>query len=260
MFLCGKWLSVDHEDGSLHRIVPVSQKDALTKFNTLFSEHAKAGLTENHLWVSAFMRPEKSRFTRVQRLSCILMLLLLTMITDAMFFKSEDDTTGQQSSVKIGALTFSLTTLYISAVGLLITAVPVVLVTMIFTNSKKPKQRNEKTQNSSKKYHKPTIEFSDDTFYTSDKLPLPSFFWYIAWIVVCLAVLSSSFFLLLYSMEWGKSKTEEWLTSFLLSFVESILVVDPLKVRQYILYTPLHKDTHSVSLDYHQYGPVYTSM
>lgn len=252
VFLCEKWLSVDHDDGSLHRILPVSGKDDLTKFNVLFSEHTKARLTENHLWVSAFMRPEKSRFTRTQRLSCILMLLLLTMITNAMFFRSDDDASAQHSSVKIGALTFSLTTVYISAVGILITTLPVVLVTMIFANAKKPKQRNKLSKTPSKKYYKPTTGFTDDTFYR-DTLPLPSFCRYIAWVVVFLALLSSSFFLLLYSMEWGKSKSEEWLTSFVLSFFESILVMDPLKV-PLTFYIYIYINTTVVRDFFVQYG------
>ena len=36
---------------------------------------------------------------------------------------------------------------------------------------------------------------------------------------------------LLYSMEWGKQKSEEWLSTFLLSMIQSAVVVDPILVR-----------------------------
>ncbi|OWF39370.1 Polycystic kidney disease protein 1-like 2 [Mizuhopecten yessoensis] len=220
VFLCNKWLSYDHDDGMIDRILPVCGQDNLTKFGVLFSQRALHGLTEDHLWVSAFMRPERSSFTRVNRISCIMMLLLLTMITNAMFFSPDE--TNNTDAVSIGSLTFSLKTLYISMVGIVITTFPVVLVAVLFSNSKtrQHKKRKSKTDNSC----------SDDVFFTTDHLPLPAFVPYIAWMIVILALASSAFFLLLYSMEWGKATSEAWLTSFVLSFFESFLVVDPLKV------------------------------
>jgi hypothetical protein len=40
-------------------------------------------------------------------------------------------------------------------------------------------------------------------------------------------------------MEWGKSKSEEWLLCFFLSFFESIFIMDPLKVCITIYYSIL---------------------
>lgn len=60
--------------------------------------------------------------------------------------------------------------------------------------------------------------------------PLPHGCLYVAWILVALSVLAAGFFTVLYSMEWGSSKSSRWLTSFVLSFVESVLLVQPLKV------------------------------
>ncbi len=44
-------------------------------------------LSPQHLWLSIFVRPRKSYFTRVQRLTCALTLLFLMMITNAMWFQ-----------------------------------------------------------------------------------------------------------------------------------------------------------------------------
>jgi hypothetical protein len=43
--------------------------------------------------------------------------------------------------------------------------------------------------------------------------------------------MGSAFFTILYSMEWGKQKAEEWLSTFVLSFFQSVIVVQPIKVR-----------------------------
>ena len=46
----------------------------------------------------------------------------------------------------------------------------------------------------------------------------------IATVVIC------GFFILLYSMQWGKDISEEWLSTVFLSFLQSFFVVDPFKV------------------------------
>ena len=63
-----------------------------------------------------------------------------------------------------------------------------------------------------------------------DKRNWPSWTLYVGWTLVFLSITVSGFFLILYSMEWGKSKSEDWLVAFVLSFVESVIMLDPLKV------------------------------
>ena len=50
------------------------------------------------------------------------------------------------------------------------------------------------------------------------------------WTIITLTTASAAFIIVLYSVEWGKRKSEEWLSSFILSVVESILVLDPILV------------------------------
>jgi hypothetical protein len=45
-----------------------------------------------------------------------------------------------------------------------------------------------------------------------------------------LSILTCSFFIILYSLEWGAKRANEWLITMILSFGQSILVIDPLKV------------------------------
>lgn len=48
--------------------------------------------------------------------------------------------------------------------------------------------------------------------------------------MVFVSILVPAFFVILYSLEWGKERSEAWLVSLFLSFFQSLLVVDPLKV------------------------------
>lgn len=59
---------------------------------------------------------------------------------------------------------------------------------------------------------------------------LPYWFVYIGWVLVFLAIFVSGFFTILYSMQWGKTTSTDWLTAFLLSFVQSAVLIQPIKV------------------------------
>ncbi|CAC5409625.1 PKD1L2 [Mytilus coruscus] len=228
VFHCDKWLAMDMDDGLIDRIIPVIDNKECG-FETAFSQQSRANVTENHLWLSLAIRPQKNSFTRVQRLSVILMLLFLTMITNAMFFQSSDDNAVTPDTVQIGSMRLSLKIVYVSFIGCVITVPPIVLVTYLFRNSSaKVKQKKKKQKNTDSMEDD---DNDDDAIMTlTTKKKFPHWVVYIAWFVVALAVIASAFILLLYSMQWGKAKSEEWLTTFILSFIESILLVDPFKV------------------------------
>ena len=51
------------------------------------------------------------------------------------------------------------------------------------------------------------------------------------WILVVLSIMTSAFFTILYSLQWGGVKSTAWLTSFLLSAVQSVIIIQPFKAR-----------------------------
>lgn len=63
-------------------------------------------------------------------------------------------------------------------------------------------------------------------------LKFPYWVAYIAWLLVVVGSFLSAFFVMLFSMQWGKQKSEEWVTTFLMSFIESVFCLDPIKVRK----------------------------
>ncbi|XP_076445170.1 polycystin-1-like protein 2 [Babylonia areolata] len=270
-FICEKWLALDKEDGLIDRIVPVTLKDEVMTFDKLFAEHARVGVTDTHLWISCFLRPDRSTFSRVQRLTCCMCLLLLTMITSAMFYQPEDIETGESTNkigmeVTVGIMRFSMATLWTSTVSIIITTIPTLLFVLLFRScrphwgarakaqehrrlgllqmtksSKLLIEKEEKKKNNKKKKKKKKGKDDDDDDdedqNVSDLLddvlqqnPLPHFVMYLTWLLLLGTMAACAFFLLLYSMQWGKTTSEEWLASFFLSFFESIFVLDPVKV------------------------------
>jgi polycystin 1L2 len=192
------------------------------------------------------------------------------MIANAMFFTSSDEEQAE-GTAQLGVIRISTTTIIVSLIGISITTPPIMFITFAFRKSRPPprkKKKEGKNKQNSKVAHSDKgkinegievddVDIEDNKDGTEDdtekkdavsddleekidlekllennSLPLPHWVRRIAWFIVFMSVLTSAFFLLLYSMEWGISKSEEWLSSFLLSFLESLLFVDPLKVKK----------------------------
>ena len=65
---------------------------------------------------------------------------------------------------------------------------------------------------------------------TLQRNPLPRFCVYLTWLLLLATIATCAFFLLLYSMQWGATTSEEWLASFFASFAESLFLFEPVKV------------------------------
>ena len=130
-FLCYKWLSF--EAGNIEAILGVGSSENMKNFKTMFFEHARVHVTDDHLWLSTVLRPVKSHFSRVQRVGCCLAFLLLAMISNAMFYQKKEFKNRQQpADFELGPFKFSITQLWISFVSSLITAIPIFVMMLLF--------------------------------------------------------------------------------------------------------------------------------
>lgn len=78
-----------------------------------------------------------------------------------------------------------------------------------------------------------TLKCENDTNDKKKKkrrLRLPWWFVFIAYATVLITVFVGAFFTLFYSLSWGKEKSINWLLSWVFSFMESMLFIQPLKV------------------------------
>lgn len=209
----------------------MSTTENLTAFKTLIAHQTQLNITEHHIWLSLLLRPRKSTFTRVQRLSCLLALLFLSMISNAMYYRSAEDEV-MHNDVHIGVFRFSVSTMFVSLIGIIITTIPIIFLTILFRHRRLRRVSKNSTTIASQKQDE-----SEDTGFNipvecinEDEKPLPHWVLYVAWVFLVTTIAVSAFFLLLYSMEWGKAKSEQWLVSFVFSFFESVMLVDPIKV------------------------------
>lgn len=280
-FVCDQWLAVEEGDGAVDRRLKQATKEELTKFNILFVNATRKNLLDGHLWLSVFTRPPKSTFTRVQRLSCCLSLILKTMLANLMFYQAgADDTSTSDQSIHIGPFIFSVRQIMIGVQSSFV-VLPVNMIIVSIFRKLKPKEDNSK----SKKYEQVEEETSysnldltnaepsgnvdpnsqvaninstedsrdysvkktfnwktllsiikkdDDSDYeqkkSKKKFLFPYWCIYIAYVLVAVSSLTCGFFCMLYGFEFGKEKSEKWLTSMLVSFFQSVVVIQPFKV------------------------------
>ena len=67
----------------------------IQRFGRMFSRAVSNCMADRHLWYSVIDRPALSRFTRVQRATCVVTILYTFMAINAMWYgllKQEDDT------------------------------------------------------------------------------------------------------------------------------------------------------------------------
>ncbi|XP_045211050.2 uncharacterized protein LOC123562481 [Mercenaria mercenaria] len=254
VFQAERWLAIEKDDGLLECVFPVSKSENYNVFKNRFVLNAKENLAESHMWISVAYRPQASNFTRVQRASCALVFIMLSMIANAVYFQATNEENYDiPTEIIVGPFRFSLQQIYVSLVTALIVTPMTLVVIYLFKKSKKPKFSDGnksithfRKEDKSKRYKIPLF---DDWFERErlqslelekhlvekgnpkiEGITLPETFHYLGWFTVGVTVLTCGFFILLYSAEWGKQKSEEWLTTFILSFVESVFCFDPIKV------------------------------
>ncbi|XP_078674701.1 polycystin-1-like protein 2 [Branchiostoma floridae x Branchiostoma belcheri] len=220
VFFCQRWLAVEMDDGKVDRFLSAAGRDELTNFSSVFQTKTRQDISDGHLWFSVASRPTRSHFTRVQRASCCLSLVFLTMITNAMFYRTDDSV--RQQVYRLAPLVFTLSQLWISFVSTLIVFPVNFIIVYVFRKSR-PKPRTKPSSRSEDIYK---VERPQE----HQESGLPHWCVYIGWALVVLSAAGSAFFVILYSMEWGAEKSGEWLTSILLSIFQSVLVVQPIKV------------------------------
>ena len=100
-------------------------------------------LRDGHLWISIFSKPAKSTFTRVQRLTCALSLLLTTMLTNIMFYGIPTDDPEDQVG-EAGGITISSSSIIIGIESSLIMFPINLLILQLFLKVKQKPRPHEK--------------------------------------------------------------------------------------------------------------------
>ncbi|XP_062956824.1 polycystin-1 isoform X2 [Cynocephalus volans] len=94
-FLVNDWLSVETEanGGLVEKEVLAASDVALWQFRRLLVAELQRGFFDKHIWLSIWDRQPRSRFTRVQRATCCVLLFCLFLGANAVWYGVVGDTT-----------------------------------------------------------------------------------------------------------------------------------------------------------------------
>lgn len=212
-FVCNRWLAAEREDGKIERVLHLSGPEEINRFRNKFYARTASGIGDGHLWLSVLTRLPTSPFTRVQRVSCCLSVLLTAFVTNAMFYQFGKES---KDTFQVGPLVLSLRQITIGIQSSIIILPINLLIVTIFRNIKPPQGMSDvsATSENSKRC----------------SCALPRVFLYIGWTFCLLTSLTAGAFTVFYSMMWGAGTSNKWLTSILVSFSQDVIFIQPIKV------------------------------
>ncbi|XP_078683129.1 uncharacterized protein LOC144917204 isoform X3 [Branchiostoma floridae x Branchiostoma belcheri] len=257
-FLCQRWLAVEEGDGRVDCLLSSATDEQLSTLRHVFGSQTSKAFNDGHLWASVLGRPAYSPFTRVQRVSCCLSLLLCSMVTNIAFFQRENDFIPPPTIDILGfkvQIPISWAQFMIAVQSCLIIFPINLAIVEIFRHVASPPEKKAKGQcgssassitSDSDVVSLEEIELQkidkawdfyrqpySDSKMTEDKKKgciLPWWCVFIAWFLVFASCVVSAFFTILYGQAYGRKKAEEWLFVFFTSFFADLFVLQPVKV------------------------------
>ncbi|KAJ7329438.1 hypothetical protein JRQ81_015612 [Phrynocephalus forsythii] len=256
LFMCRKWFALDKDDCQIERTLPVTNPNMPLSTTDSFLIILSNGLSRDHLWWSVFARSSDDSFSRFQRLSCCLAILLSSLVFNIMFFSIE-----YEQHVHLLDLQ-SLRAIRIGIQSVLMSIPVKLIVTTLFKHSvKKPPRGNgdpqvkEKSsflpENSSKEAspkdasltkikstpNSPTdVNANNNTAEKerfSEKIQTPPFlfcFLVTAWSLIFCTTGLSYFFIIFYGLSYDEKTSFEWLIASLTSFCSNVFLFESLRV------------------------------
>ncbi|XP_066291574.1 polycystin-1-like protein 2 isoform X1 [Branchiostoma lanceolatum] len=222
-FFCGEWLAADRGDGQVVKTFPVATEQDLRSFGFLFPASLRSNLAEEHLFLSVAIMPEDSAFTRSERLGCCLSLLLMSMVSSAMWLREEIGTQVVQA-ISLGPFSFTLNGVY-TGVMTSITCLPVIMAIVLLFQYSRPSNKGDRRVRD--------VETGGPAKAPAPQGPakrLQHWCKYVAWVLVVLSAVGSAVFTALYSLTWGKDKSERWLSAYFTAFLVDMFLLQPAKI------------------------------
>ena len=262
-FLSNTWFALEKGDGKIDRLLfPISSVETKTLKYSLNSKGSK-NFSEGHLWLSVVTKPPWSKFTRVQRATCCLSLLMSAMLANALFYRTDK---VADPTIQIGPLKFSWRQIVVGIESaLIVTPVNMLIMALFKNSSEKPlskvdtgEEENDPACVQRKRTHSRVncTENDDEVDEISNEkssrwtrtlrrlragtekdVVLPYYCVYIAWFLSFATVSVSATFTFFFSLQWGKDISNQWLSSMLVSLTEDLFVLQPIEIVLIIVLT-----------------------
>ncbi|CAF3678781.1 unnamed protein product [Rotaria sordida] len=238
-FICEKWLAVEKDSGDIDVTINAASELETMELKHVLSKNAYRSMADNHLWFSifAYHLPSAKRFTRVQRCTCCFVVFFMSLLMSILYYDTKQEINANENDqygLTIGPFHLSKEEIIVGIIVEFITFCPSLILVALFRRSKPRHPRTispvgEAIQNiRANKLETKTQSHSIES--RDKKLFFPWWCLILAYILSLLMVITSVFFIIVRSVEYGDSKTRRWLGSILASFCASVFLTQPLKV------------------------------
>ena len=214
LFSCHRWLALERDDGETTRRFYADDFKEDEEFKRTFSVLRRNGFADDHLWLSVIKKQPRNHFTRVQRASCCWSLLMLSMVTSAMFYETAN---LSERKIQVGPFSLTRSQLVIALESALIVVPASLLIVLLFRKSE-PRINTQGRRYQLEKSKRKT------------SCSLPHFCVYIAWFLCVSTAITSALFTAFYSLAWGGEKSARWLTTVVLSLTGDVIISQPIKI------------------------------
>ncbi|XP_068117818.1 polycystin-1-like protein 2 isoform X2 [Hyperolius riggenbachi] len=138
-FLCNSWLSNPPKGDSLSKTFKAAADEELRSFRNIFIKKTLQGFWDEHIWLSVLNHPPRSVFTRVQRVSCCMCLLLCTIVINLMFWEMPQG--SYPVLISLGSFNLTWKDIMIAVESALLMFPVNLLIIFIFRNTR-PKEKS----------------------------------------------------------------------------------------------------------------------
>ena len=203
-FYNSQWLALERGDGRIERFLNGSYDNS--DFKSEVWKWWRKGLTEKHPWVSILTKLSRDRFSRVQRASCCLSILMSAMLANALFY--DVNKMSPSTFIQVGPLKFTWRQVMVGFHSALIVAPVNILIAFLFEKGSLRTSGDQQNQARNKR-----------KWLTN-----------VAWLLCVLTSSLSAALTMFYSLVWEKRISEQWLSSMVISFLLDVTITEPIKV------------------------------
>lgn len=229
---------MDKGDCKISKLMPVAGDMQKTNYKYLLEKQTKQNLNDGHLWFSVLAKPIHSSFGRLDRWTCCVVLLFMSMLMNILYY--DVDKTSNPNALKIGPFSLTPEQIGIGIICNLVVFPPSFLLIFIFRRARKRVSKTRRLKyavdrlNSERASYirlmssrqrdadHPSEDEPDDNEKEkpNTKSKMLTFPWWtktIAYFVSWSIIAISIFFIIIKGIEFGQEKVGKWLTSLVVS-------------------------------------------
>ena len=256
IFETNAWLALDRGDGLVDRVFACSNYNADSiSFSQMMYNQTHRGVNQDHIWLSMFLRPVGSRYSRKERVTVGAVFLYLSMVLSAMYYHVEGEQPQDDGFYELGPITFTFNRILTSMLIIIMTYPVTMILTTIFKRARprnlkrcrvldaiekqKREQLIESGMNEADASEKSKVDEKENAT-PKRKVELHTWClpWWtriLSWIVSITAIITSAVFVWSFGITWGEITTTKWFASFFITFALSLVVSQWIKVLCYSL-------------------------